>query len=429
VPFVKNFPVFLTKGICILGVFYLGGERFMNNTPRGNRLHIALFGKRNAGKSSLINALTNQNIAIVSEVPGTTTDPVYKSMEVLPLGPVVLIDTPGIDDEGALGELRVNKTKEVLRKTDIAILVTTADSKWEEQEEELIRQFKKRNIPFVVVVNKCEENDVDNYFFHIKEISKAPVVKASALTGEGIEKLIEELVKLKKEEDQKLHLIDGLVKSGDLVVLVTPIDNAAPKGRLILPQQQVLRDILDNGAMALVVKETELEQSLKKLSQSPDIVITDSKVFDKVSKIVPEEIPLTSFSIIYARHKGNLDLFYKAVREFENLKDGDYILMAEGCTHHRKDDDIGTVKIPNLIKKKTGKQLNFHHVSGVSFKEDISKYSMVIHCGACMLNKREMEYRQMLSFENGIPMINYGIILAYLNGIIDRAMKPFRNAF
>ncbi|AUG58410.1 [FeFe] hydrogenase H-cluster maturation GTPase HydF [Acetivibrio saccincola] len=399
----------------------------MNNTPRGNRLHIALFGKRNAGKSSLINALTNQKVAIVSEVPGTTTDPVYKTMEILPLGPVVLIDTPGIDDEGTLGELRVNKTKEVLRKTDIAILVTTCDSKWGKQEEELISRFKKRNLPFIIAVNKCEKKDAEKYFLHIKEISKAPVVKTSALTGEGIEELIKELVKLKKEDDQKLHLIDGLVKAGDLAVLVTPIDEAAPKGRLILPQQQVLRDILDNGAMALVVKETELEQSLKNLSRSPDIVITDSKVFDKVSKIVPEEIPLTSFSIIYARHKGNLDLFYKAVREIENLKDGDYILMAEGCTHHRKDDDIGTVKIPDLIKKKTGKQLNFHHVSGAYFKEDISKYRMVIHCGACMLNKREMEYRQMLSLENGIPMINYGIVLAYLNGIIDRAMKPFIN--
>lgn len=399
----------------------------MNNTPRGNRLHIALFGKRNAGKSSLINALTNQKVAIVSEVPGTTTDPVYKTMEILPLGPVVLIDTPGIDDEGTLGELRVNKTKEVLRKTDIAILVTTCDSKWGKLEEELISRFKKRNLPFIIAVNKCEKKDAEKYFLHIKEISKAPVVKTSALTGEGIEELIKELVKLKKEDDQKLHLIDGLVKAGDLAVLVTPIDEAAPKGRLILPQQQVLRDILDNGAMALVVKETELEQSLKNLSRSPDIVITDSKVFDKVSKIVPEEIPLTSFSIIYARHKGNLDLFYKAVREIENLKDGDYILMAEGCTHHRKDDDIGTVKIPDLIKKKTGKQLNFHHVSGAYFKEDISKYRMVIHCGACMLNKREMEYRQMLSLENGIPMINYGIVLAYLNGIIDRAMKPFIN--
>lgn len=401
----------------------------MNNTPRGNRLHIALFGKRNVGKSSLINSLTHQDIAIVSEVPGTTTDPVYKSMEVLPLGPVVLIDTPGIDDEGVLGELRVSKTKEVLRKTDIAILVTTTSCKWGKKEDQLISEFKRRNIPFIIVVNKCEKMNNDDYLPFAEEISKVPVVKTSTLTGEGIETLIKELIKLKKEEDQKLYLIDGLVKAGELVILVTPIDKGAPKGRLILPQQQVLRDILDNGAIALVVKETELEESLKKLSCKPDIVITDSKVFGRVNEILPEEIPLTSFSIIYARQKGDLELFYEAVKEVENLKDGDYILMAEGCTHHRKDDDIGTVKIPNLLKKKTGKQLNFDHVSGGFFKEDISKYKMIIHCGACMLNKREMQYRQMFSLENGIPMINYGIILAYINGITDRAMQPFKNKF
>ncbi|MDQ2086259.1 [FeFe] hydrogenase H-cluster maturation GTPase HydF [Herbivorax sp. ANBcel31] len=401
----------------------------MNNTPRGNRLHIALFGKRNVGKSSLINAFTHQKVAIVSEFAGTTTDPVYKSMEVLPLGPVVFIDTPGIDDEGALGELRVKKTKEVLRKTDIAILVITSDFKWGEQEEELISQFKERNIPFIIAVNKCEKINVSNNFLDIKGISNVSVVKTSTLTGEGIEKLIKELVELKKEEDQKLHLVDELVKAGDFVILVTPIDKEAPKGRLILPQQQVLRDILDNGAMALVVKETELEQSLKKFSCKPDIVITDSQVFDIVNEMLPKEIPLTSFSIIYARHKGDLDLFYKAVREIENLKDDDYILVAEGCTHHRKDDDIGTVKIPNFLKNKTGKRLNFHHVSGGFFKEDISKYKMIIHCGACMLNKKEMEYRQVFSLENGIPMINYGIILAYLHGITDRAMKPFENKF
>lgn len=401
----------------------------MNNTPRSNRLHIALFGRRNAGKSSLINALTHQNIAIVSEVPGTTTDPVYKSMEVLPLGPVVLIDTPGIDDTGALGELRINKTKEVLRKTDIAILVITANYKWGDQEEKLISQFKNRKIPYIIVINKHEKTDNDKSSLNIKEFPNAPVVKASALTGNGIEELIKELIKLKKEEDLKLHLVDGLVKAGDLVVLVTPIDEGAPKGRLILPQQQVLRDILDNEAMAVVVKETELDQSLKKLSCKPDIVITDSKVFGKVNEILPEEIPLTSFSIIYARQKGDLELFYEAVKEVENLKDGDYILMAEGCTHHRKDDDIGTVKIPNLLKKKTAKKLNFHYISGGFFKEDISKYKMIIHCGACMLNKKEMEYRQMFSLDNNIPMINYGIILAYINEITERAMQPFKNKF
>lgn len=398
----------------------------MNDMPRSGRLHIALFGKRNAGKSSLINALTHQKVAVVSEIAGTTTDPVYKSMEVLPLGPVVFIDTPGIDDEGKLGELRVEKAKEVLRKTDIGILVITGSLQWGEQEEELIKQFKKRNMPFVVVINKCEHLEHIDLFANIRAIVNAPVVKTSTLTGEGIEDLISELIKLKKEEDQKMHLVDGLVKTGDLVVLVTPIDKEAPKGRLILPQQQVLRDILDNGAMALVVKETELEQALQRLTCPPAIVITDSQAFDKVNAVVPGNIPLTSFSIIYARHKGDLDLFYKAVMEIENLKDGDHILVAEGCTHHRKEDDIGTVKIPNLLREKTGKLLNFHHVSGGFFKDDISKYNMVIHCGACMLNKREMEYRQVFSLEKSVPMINYGIILAYLHGILDRAMRPFK---
>lgn len=401
----------------------------MNDTPRGDRLHIAIFGRRNSGKSSLINALTNQKIAIVSEIAGTTTDPVYKSMEVLPMGPVVFIDTPGIDDEGKLGKLRVEKTKEVLRKTDIGILILTAGIQWGKQEEKLVEEFRRRKIPFVIAVNKCEYPVNPAFLAGIRGINDIPVIKISALTGEGIEDLIAELIKLKKEEDQKMHLVEGLVKTGDLVVLVTPIDKEAPKGRLILPQQQVLRDILDNGAMALVVKETELEQAFRRLASTPAIVITDSRVFDRVNAAVPENIPLTSFSIIYARHKGDLNLFYRAVKEIENLKDGDNILVAEGCTHHRKDDDIGTVKIPNLLKKKTGKLLTFHHVSGGFFNEDLSQYKMVIHCGACMLNKREMEYRQVFSLENGVPMINYGIILAYLHGILDRAMKPFINDF
>lgn len=399
----------------------------MNDTPRSNRLHIALFGRRNAGKSSLINSLTHQNVAVVSEIAGTTTDPVYKSMEVLPLGPVVFIDTPGIDDEGMLGNLRIQKTKEVLRKTDIGIIVLAGSQEWGEHEKELAEQLKKKNIPFIVVINKCEKISKTDNLVNAMLIDKIPVVKTSALTGEGIEDLIAELVKLQKEEDQKLHLVDGLVKAGDLVILVAPIDKEAPKGRLILPQQQVLRDILDNGAMALVVKETELEQALRKLACSPSIVITDSQVFDKVNAILPQDIPLTSFSIIYARNKGELDLFYKAVKEIEKLKDGDNILVAEACTHHRKDDDIGTVKIPNLLMKKTGKKLSFHHVSGGFFKEDLSHYKMVIHCGACMLNKKEMEYRQLFSVESGVPMINYGIILAYLHGILDRAIKPFKN--
>lgn len=399
----------------------------MNDTPRGDRLHIALFGRRNAGKSSLINALTHQKVAVVSDIPGTTTDPVYKSMEVLPLGPVVFIDTPGIDDKGMLGELRIEKTKEILRKTDIGVLVVTRDTYWGEQEESITEQFIKRGVPFVIVINKCEDRMDDNDRGNLPEFLDAPIVKISALTGEGIDVLIAKLAELKKDGDQRLHLVDGLVGTGDLAILVTPIDKEAPKGRLILPQQQVLRDILDSGAMALVVKETELEEALKRLTYPPSVVITDSQVFDKVNAVLPQNVPLTSFSIIYARQKGDLELFYRAVKAIEKLNDGDHILIAEGCTHHRKDDDIGTVKIPGLLKKKTGKKLKFHHVSGGFFEEDLSRYKLVVHCGACMLNKREMEYRQSFSLESGVPMINYGIILAYLHGILDRAMMPFKN--
>lgn len=399
----------------------------MNDTPRGDRLHIALFGRRNAGKSSLINALTHQKVAVVSDIPGTTTDPVYKSMEVLPLGPVVFIDTPGIDDKGMLGELRIEKAKEILRKTDIGVLVVTRDTYWGEQEESITEQFIKRGVPFVIVINKCEDRMDDNDRGNLPEFLDAPIVKISALTGEGIDVLIAKLAELKKDGDQRLHLVDGLVGTGDLAILVTPIDKEAPKGRLILPQQQVLRDILDSGAMALVVKETELEEALKRLTYPPSVVITDSQVFDKVNAVLPQNVPLTSFSIIYARQKGDLDLFYRAVKAIEKLNDGDHILIAEGCTHHRNDDDIGTVKIPGLLKKKTGKKLKFHHVSGGFFEEDLSRYKLVVHCGACMLNKREMEYRQSFSLESGVPMINYGIILAYLHGILDRAMMPFKN--
>ena len=399
----------------------------MNDTPRGDRLHIALFGRRNAGKSSLINALTHQKVAVVSDIPGTTTDPVYKSMEVLPLGPVVFIDTPGIDDKGMLGEMRIEKTKEILRKTDIGVLVVTRDTYWGEQEESITEQFIKRGVPFVIVINKCEDRMDDNDRGNLPEFLDAPIVKIWTLTGERIDVLIAQLAELKKDGDQRLHLVDGLVGTGDLAILVTPIDKEAPKGRLILPQQQVLRDILDSGAMALVVKETELEEALKRLTYPPSVVITDSQVFDKVNAVLPQNVPLTSFSIIYARQKGDLELFYRAVKAIEKLNDGDHILIAEGCTHHRKDDDIGTVKIPGLLKKKTGKKLKFHHVSGGFFEEDLSRYNLVVHCGACMLNKREMEYRQSFSLESGVPMINYGIILAYLHGILDRAMMPFKN--
>jgi len=397
----------------------------MNDTPRSDRLHIALFGRRNTGKSSLINAITGQEAAVVSNVAGTTTDPVYKSMEVLPIGPVVFIDTPGIDDAGELGRLRTEKTREVLRKTDVALLVIGADMLWGKYEVELAEEFRKRSIPFIIVANQVDKSAKQSEI-ELENSTVTTIVKTSALTGEGIDKLIEELVKVKKEDDQRLHLIDDIIKEGDLAILVTPIDKGAPKGRLILPQQQVLRDILDNNAMAFVVQDNRLEEAINRLSSPPALVITDSQIFGKVGNVVPEGIPLTSFSIIYARQKGDLKKFYEAVKEIENLEDGDLILIAEGCTHHRKDDDIGTVKIPSLLMKKTGKHLKFNHVSGGFFEEDLSKYKMVIHCGACMLNKKEMEYRQEHSQSSGVPMINYGIILAYLNGILERALEPFK---
>ena len=397
----------------------------MNDTPRGDRLHISFFGRRNVGKSSLINALTGQQVAIVSALPGTTTDPVYKSMEFQALGPVVFIDTPGIDDEGSLGELRIEKTKEVLRKTDLGILVITGQQHWGAPESKLCQELQTRKIPLLVVMNKWDETPEPRGLPDDFEAAKVPFIKTSAVTGAGIEALFAELLRVKKAEDQRMHLVDGIVEPGNLVVLVTPLDSGAPKGRLILPQQQVLRDILDHDALALVVKETDLALALKQLSFLPALVITDSQVFDQVNTVVPAQVPLTSFSIIYARQKGDLALFYQAVEAVQNLNDGDRLLVAEGCTHHRKDDDIGTVKIPQLLREKTGKRLDFHHVAGGYFAEDLSQYKMVIHCGACMLNQREMEYRQIFAVENGVPMVNYGIILAYVHGILDRALQPF----
>lgn len=403
----------------------------LNDTPKGNRIHIALFGKRNAGKSSLINAITGQELSIVSDIKGTTTDPVFKAMELLPLGPVMMIDTPGLDDEGNLGQQRIQKAMEVLRKTDIAIVVIDAKSfqkatkKEKELKEELkiLQMVKKRNIPFVVVYNKVDL--LQGGIRCIVEQENAVLV--SAKTKEGIEDLKEYLGKKTSDnEETRFQIVRDLLNPSDFVVLVVPIDKAAPKGRLILPQQQTIRDILEADAIALVTKEYELKETLKNLGKKPKLVITDSQVFAKVSADTPKDIWLTSFSILFARYKGDLETLVNGVKNVESLRDGDKILMAEGCTHHRQCDDIGTVKIPRWLLQHTGKKLIFETSSGNSFKEDLSEYAMVVHCGGCSLNQKEMQYRMANAQEQKIPIVNYGILIAYMQGILERSLEPFQ---
>ena len=389
----------------------------MNDTPKGERLHIALFGKRNAGKSSLINAMTGQNLSIVSEVKGTTTDPVFKAMELLPIGPVMLIDTPGLDDQGQLGELRVKKTKEVLRKTDIALLVVDAtDCEDLELERELAKQLEQRKVPYLWVYNKSD--------MATKKDCKENEICVSAVGGDGIFSLKEKLPNLLPKETEQ-PLVRDLIDEGDLVILVIPIDKAAPKGRLILPQQQTIRDILEKGGIPVVVRDTELEQVFGKLTQKPKMVITDSQAFEYVAKVTPKDVPLTSFSILMARYKGNLAALAKNAARIETLKDGDKILVSEGCTHHRQCDDIGTVKIPNWMREYTGKELIFETSSGGGFPEDLSSYTMIVHCGACMLNAKEMKYRMQEAVAQGVPIVNYGILIAYMKGIVKRSLELF----
>lgn len=389
----------------------------LNETPKGERLHIAFFGRRNAGKSSLVNAFTGQNIAIVSNVKGTTTDPVYKSMELLPLGPVTIIDTPGIDDEGELGAMRIDKAYEVLNKADIAVIVTEAARPIAEDEVELIKLIKDKKIPFIIAKNKADLLEV------IPE-NEGNTVYVSAKSGFGIEQFKGIVGSLKPDaEDRKI--VSDLLNTGDTVVLVVPIDKAAPKGRLILPQQQTIRDLLDAGITAVVCRDTELEATLKKLSAPPQMVITDSQVFGKVSKIVPKEIPLTSFSILMARYKGDLALAVEGAVAIDGIKQGDKVLIAEGCTHHRQCEDIGTVKIPAWIEKRLGFRPDFTFVSGVDFPSDLSEYKIVIHCGGCTLNPKEMGSRLNTCRKNGVPVTNYGILIAYLNGILPRTVAPF----
>lgn len=399
----------------------------MNQTPMSERVHIGFFGKRNAGKSSVMNAVTGQDLAVVSDVKGTTTDPVYKSMELLPLGPVVMMDTPGIDDEGELGSLRVRKSYQVLNKTDAAVLVIDGAVGVSEEDRALLERIRKKNIPFAVVINKKElaEKTVLNGVKEELALNDSQLVFASAATGEGIYELKERLAAIAAAEEPEKYLVRDLLEPSDIAVLVVPIDSAAPKGRLILPQQQTIRDILEADAVSVVVKETELKNALEKFKKKPKLVITDSQVFGQVSADTPEDILLTSFSILMARYKGNLKQAVHGVTALDNLEDGDAVLISEGCTHHRQCDDIGTVKIPRWIREYTGKEIRIETTSGTEFPDDLTKYKMIIHCGGCMLNEREMKYRLSCAADQGVPMTNYGIMIAYVKGILKRSVKVF----
>lgn len=394
----------------------------MNQTPASERVHISFFGRRNAGKSSVINAVTGQELAIVSDVKGTTTDPVYKTMELLPLGPVMVIDTPGIDDEGELGALRVKKSYQVLNKTDIAVLVVDGTIGKTDCEEALIRRFQEKNIPWILVYNKSDLFPSADFPLSSNEI----LVSAAKKTN--IYELKERIASLKPEDTHKYPLISDLIQPLDLVILVIPVDKAAPKGRLILPQQQTIRAILERGALSLVVRDTELSETLERFQRQnihPRLVITDSQAFSKVSAVTPKEITLTSFSILFARYKGDLEAVTKGAAALKNIQDGDKILIAEGCTHHRQCDDIGTVKIPSMIRKSTGKEPEFFFTSGTEFPDDLTGYQLVVHCGGCMLNEREMKYRISCCQDQKVPITNYGILMAQATGILKRSLAPF----
>ncbi len=404
----------------------------LNDTPRGERLHIALFGRRNAGKSSLINALAGQELSIVSGIKGTTTDPVYKAMELLPLGPVMLIDTPGLDDEGELGKERIKRAKAVLNKADIALLVADAGEFLEKgeltEELALVSLIEEKKIPCIFVWNKTDLVKKEALAGKIKDLSKllAEGSQVSAKEGKGILELKERLGGLLPELEEKRPLVADLLSPMDTVVLVVPIDESAPKGRLILPQQQVIREALEASAATVVVKETELRETLAGLGKKPKLVITDSQAFSVVDKDTPADILLTSFSILFARYKGELSRLVEGARAIEGLKDGDVILMAEGCTHHRQCNDIGTVKLPRWLVEYTGKKLVFETSSGVGFPEDLSKYALVVHCGACMLQEKEMKHRIRRALDSQVPMVNYGIAIAYMKGILKRSLEPFK---
>ena len=397
----------------------------LNATPSSERVHIGIFGKRNAGKSSLINAITGQNLAIVSEAKGTTTDPVYKAMELLPLGPVMIIDTPGIDDEGVLGNLRIQKAYQVLNKTDIALVIIDAAVGPSAEDLRLIKRINAKKIPLLIVINKCETINEDKKTAYQALLSNGKLLFVSAEQKLNIFELKEAIAQTVPADENKAQIVADLLSPSDFVVLVVPIDSAAPKGRLILPQQQTIRDILEADAAAIVVKENELTNTLQNLGKRPKLVITDSQVFKKVAAETPADILLTSFSILFARYKGNLQTSVQGVTALESLEDGDKILVGEGCTHHRQCDDIGTVKLPRWIKEYTGKNPEFIFTSGTEFPLDLSPYKMIIHCGACMLNEREMQYRIKCAVDQNIPFTNYGITIAYINGILKRTVEPF----
>lgn len=390
----------------------------LNTTPSSERVHIAFFGKRNAGKSSLVNAVTGQSLSVVSPVMGTTTDPVYKAMELLPLGPVMIIDTPGFDDEGELGSLRVAKTKEVLRKTDVAVLVVDGNAGFTNDDLVLEELIKEQGIPFKTVFTKA---DVLTNGGNVPEGS----LKVSAETGEGINELKEALAAVRYEAPSPYPIVSDLVAPGDTAVLVIPIDKAAPKGRLILPQQQTIRELLDAGCVPVCVRDTEFGDVFGKLAGSPSIVITDSQVFRRVADLTPENVRLTSFSILMARHKGFLDSAVRGVLKLRELRDGNRVLISEGCTHHRQCGDIGSVKLPKMIKEFTGKDVDVSLSSGISFPDDLSDYALVIHCGGCMLNSREMIFRMNSAAAQNVPFTNYGTAIAYMSGILKRALSPF----
>lgn len=412
----------------------------LNSTPSADRVHIGFFGRRNAGKSSVVNAVTGQDLAVVSQIKGTTTDPVQKAMELLPLGPVVIIDTPGIDDVGDLGELRVKKTKQILNKTDVAVLVVDVTVGISQTELELLKIFQQKNIPYVLAFNKVDvstayksESSLSKGKFEQQQLllsqEEANIIRISAKTGFQIQELKEKIARLAVQEESKQRIVGDLIQPGDFVVLVVPIDKAAPKGRLILPQQQTIRDILESDAAAIVVREYELKQTLNSLGKQPALVITDSQAFAKVSSDTPDQIPLTSFSILFARYKGNLKTVVQGAAAIESLQDGDKVLISEGCTHHRQCDDIGSVKLPRWLKEYTKKQLQIEFSSGMEFPEDLTDYKLIIHCGGCMLNEREMKYRLKCAKDQDVPITNYGIAIAYMKGILRRSVQLFPEVF